>query len=342
MKICIGYKIVSGPWGGGNSFFSSLTKELTRAGHTVVTDLDSNDIDVIIITDPRYGRRNRSIPFSYQTARRYARKVNTNCIIIHRINECDERKNTRHMNRELKKCNEVADHTVFVGSWLKSLDLWQGDDAMPSSVILNGSDPEIFNHNGFTPWDGSGPLKLVTHHWGGNWMKGFDIYDHIDRMLVDDQWRGKIEFSYIGNLPKGYQFQNAKHIAPLSGSALADALRKNHAYVTGSLNEPGGNHQNEGAQCGLPVLFINSGCMPEYLGDYGLQFCDKSDFEAKLIELMENYPTWQEKIRKYPRNARESCERWISLLEKIAEERAEITAKRSFKKSFFQKIIDAV
>ena len=24
-------------------------------------------------------------------------------------------------------------------------------------------------------------LKIVTHHWSGNWMKGFDIYEKLDQ-----------------------------------------------------------------------------------------------------------------------------------------------------------------
>ena len=44
-----------------------------------------------------------------------------------------------------------------------------------SKTILNGSDEKLFNPEKFTPWSGEGKVKFVTHHWGGNWMKGFDI-----------------------------------------------------------------------------------------------------------------------------------------------------------------------
>jgi hypothetical protein len=43
-------------------------------------------------------------------------------------------------------------------------------------------------------------------------MKGFDVYNKIDQMLSDPAWKGKIEFTYIGNLPKGYQFKNAFYL----------------------------------------------------------------------------------------------------------------------------------
>ena len=50
MKICIAYKIVEGPWGGGNSFSEQLGLQLTNFGHAVVYDLGFV-FDVIVIID---------------------------------------------------------------------------------------------------------------------------------------------------------------------------------------------------------------------------------------------------------------------------------------------------
>ena len=38
------------------------------------------------------------------------------------------------------------------------------------------------------------------------------------------------------------------------------------------MNEPGGNHQNEAINCGLPVLYKDSGCMKEYCDGFGICF----------------------------------------------------------------------
>jgi hypothetical protein len=214
-----------------------------------------------VIIDPR--SRIPNIPFGTGAVLRYLTGVNSEALVLHRINECDERKNTRTMNFRLRLANYAADYTVFVGSWLQNLKVWRPEDGCGHSVILNGADPQVFNSNGHRPWPGSGPLKLVTHHWGGNWMKGFDIYERIDSMLVEETWRGRIEFTYIGNIPTDFHFKNAHHLLPIDGDALASELRKHHVYVTAAINEPGGNHQNEGALCGLPLLFRNSGSMPD-------------------------------------------------------------------------------
>ena len=49
MKISIGTKIKDGPWGGGNLFAINLTQYLMNKGHTVVNNLDDDDIDLILI-----------------------------------------------------------------------------------------------------------------------------------------------------------------------------------------------------------------------------------------------------------------------------------------------------
>ena len=119
MKISIGFKIVDSPWGGGNSFVIGLSKALVARGHEVVFDLKPIDIDIIMIIDPRNQLAN--IPFSIGQILRYILYRNPQTIVLHRINECDERKNTRTMNFRLRIANYVADHTIFVGSWLTKI-----------------------------------------------------------------------------------------------------------------------------------------------------------------------------------------------------------------------------
>ena len=80
---------------------------------------------------------------------------------------------------------------------------------------------------------------------------------------------------------------------------LANELKKNHIYLTGSLNEPSGNHHIEAAQCGLPLLFINSGGIPEFCQGFGVQF-DNEDFEIKLDEIISKYDFYLKKIESYP------------------------------------------
>ena len=113
----------------------------------------------------------------------------------------------------------------------------------------------MFNPDGFLPWDHKSKLKIVTHHWGANWNKGFDIYSKLDNMLGSAEYKDRIEFNYIGNLHKNFTFKNSNHIEPMSGKDLADSIKNNHLYLTASINEPSGNHHIEGLQCGLQYCF---------------------------------------------------------------------------------------
>ena len=309
MKISIGSKIKTGPWGGGNLFVINLKEYLESQNHEVVFDLNDDDIDIILLTDPRLVSESSS--FDYIDVILYKKLVNPNPIIFHRINECDERKNTKKLNKFMLKANNVADYTIFVSSWIKNLYSKLGHNK-PSSVILSGSNTKIFNRNDFNTWDKNKKFKIVTHHWGSNWNKGFDAYKKLDDLLIDNFWSQKIEFSYIGNLPKKFNFINSKHIKPLSGMELSKELKKNNLYITGSLNEPSGNHHIEASQCGLPVLYINSGGVTEYCKEYGVEF-NIDNLEEKLNYTLMNYEQLFEKMKSYPQNHIKMCQEYLAL-----------------------------
>jgi hypothetical protein len=325
MKVSIGFRVQDGPWGGGNRFITALVAALHERGHIVVDSLQDTDIDIILLMDPRW--RHASVTFTPGAILRYLLFSNSHALVVHRINECDERKGTRHMNRLLRCANYCADHTVFVGSWLRNLPLWRNGAGARHSVITNGADTRIFHPQGWQPWNGKGPLKLVTHHWGGNWMKGFDIYRRLDAMLAEPAWKEKIGFTYVGNLPPGFTFRNARYVPPLDGVALATELRAHHAYVTASINEPGGNHQNEGALCGLPLFYRRSGCLPEYCDGFGVSF-DETDFEDRLRQLIERYDTLVTAMPAYPHTAARTCTRYLALFDELMTSREQILVSR--------------
>ena len=119
MKISIGTNIKDGPWGGGNLFAINLTKFLKSNGHDVCDNLKDDDIDIILITEPRI--TSESSAFTDIDVLSYLKFKNKNALVVHRINECDERKNTKYVNSTLIKANKTADGTVFVSNWLKNL-----------------------------------------------------------------------------------------------------------------------------------------------------------------------------------------------------------------------------
>jgi glycosyltransferase involved in cell wall biosynthesis len=246
--------------------------------------------------------------------------------VVHRINECDERKGTRTMNVQLRLANYCADHTVFIASWLKRLNVWRGEGS--SSVILNGADEAIFRRASARIWDGREPLRIVTHHWGAHANKGWDAYRRLDALIGEEAWRGRIAFTYIGNLPASEQLRHGVAQAPLDGDALASTLADHHVYLTASVNEPAGMHHVEGALVGLPLIYRESGALPEYCGGFGEAFRGAEDMVDALARMAANYPQWKQAIAGYSRTADRMTDAYVDLFEKLHEARGEIAAAR--------------
>ena len=97
MKVSIGTNIKDGPWGGGNLFAINLKNHLHSKGFEVVNNLDDDDIDIILITEPR--RTSESSAFTHIDVQKYLKFINSETLVMHRINECDERKNTKYLKK---------------------------------------------------------------------------------------------------------------------------------------------------------------------------------------------------------------------------------------------------
>jgi len=327
MKISIGMDLQPGPWGGGNQFGHSLVEYLRSKGVEVSFDLISADIDLIFLTEPR--SHLRSSAYSDRDIAKYLLLKNREAVVLHRINECDERKGTTNVNRRLKNANQCADHTIFISTWLKELFFSQGLKSPGYQIILNGANQRIFNSNGYLRWDGKEKLRIVTHHWGGGYLKGFDIYGRIDAMLTESKWRDRIEFTYIGNIPEGFTFKNTTWTPPTSGVKLAETIRKHHIYISASQNEPAGMHHIEGALCGLPLLYRESGALPEYCNQFGISF-HENNFEQKILEMVDLYDYYVDRMSDYPHTAERMCENYYGLFLDLLDRRKEILRQRRF------------
>jgi glycosyltransferase involved in cell wall biosynthesis len=326
VRIAIGARLQEGPWGGGNQFASSLSTYLTRKGHEVGHALDRPDLDLIMLTEPR--RSSASSAFNDGDVWSY-RARNPRTLVVHRINECDERKNTRWVNKRLAVANRCADHTVFISSWLRGLFRGHRYRIAEPSVILNGADRDSFHPAAGAVWDGVGMLKVVTHHWSSNWNKGFDVYRRLDELLGQPALGGRFAFTYIGRMPAGLTFRHATVEPPLSGRALGEALSRHHVYLTASLNEPAGMHHIEGALCGLPLLYRTSGALPEYCDGFGLSFDGLESFEARLLEVRDRYAELRPRMAGYPHDAGRMCRAYEALLADLLARREEYLGQRT-------------
>lgn len=314
MKVSIGSKIVDGPWGGGNLFVKNLSEYLLNLGHTVIYDLSEDDIDLILLTDPR-SRKESSSTFNHKDINSYKKHVNKHVKVVQRINECDERKGTNFINKFYLEASSCADHVVFVSSWLRDIYLDLGMDERKTSVILAGANHRIFNSDNSKHWDKKEKISLVTHHWSNHVNKGFLEYKFIDDLLEKQEWKTKLSFTYIGNLNKEFKFKNTKTLPPLDGYDLSREIKNHHIYVTASINEPSGNHHIEAAQCGLPILYKESGGIPEYCINFGISFTD--NIEERLNSIIENYDNLKSKMENYSLNSEKMSTQFLELFQEL-------------------------
>ena len=274
------------PYGGGSHFVTFMVNHLMKEGHEVVFDL-VNGIDIIFLIDPRPGDKGYSINHALQYRQKFPQTK-----ILYRVNECDARKNTDFMDRIILDSISVVDNTVFISQWLKDYFIEKkGVGLENSSVIYNGC-----NLTSFFPENNkeSSKLKLVTHHWSDNWLKGFDIYQAIDEHLEDNK---DFEFTYVGRYSNLYTPKNTNLVSPLHGDKLGEELRKHDVYITASRFEPCGMHHIEGACSGMPVLYhSDGGCIVEGCENHGEEFSSFEEFLVKLEKLSQNIQSYKDKI----------------------------------------------
>lgn len=307
MKISINSLSVDGPYGGANQFANMLEKELVKRGHSVTRKLEPC-LDIILATISQ----SESSLCSYDYYKMVAyKKAYPNVKIVHRINTCDEQRGENlGINMAVMKMNSISDCTVFVSKFIRNFyhNLYG-----INKIILNGIDESIFNsYNRVLPSDNE-PLQIVTHHWSTNPFKGHAIYQILDDMLHTPIGH-LFNFTYIGRVPDSSRLTNV--IPPICGQQLANELKTRHIYITASLLESGPNHPLEAMACGLPVLYIDSGSMEEYCGQWGMEF-NQSNLKEKLIEMHENYKTYIEKIKTFNLTGQHTAMQYLELFQSI-------------------------
>ncbi len=303
MKIFFNEALRYEPWGGGSKFLSEQTEFLRARGYDVIFSLEKS-IDLIFIQANSYWKYDERIEPIFKFKKR-----NPHVKVLHRINECDKRKNTKRIDKLVIKLNNLADETIFISNWLAEYYIKKGFDK-PYNVIYNGCNPNYFFPD-INKQLGN-KINLVTHHWSNNWMKGFDIYIELDKYLANRQ---DISFTYIGNYYNNYIPKNTKIKPPLYGLKLGDELRKYDIYLTASRWEPCGMHHIEGARCGLPILYHREGGgINESCQHYGIEYNDISSLLLAINNVKNSYNEYRNRIRYDFLDIQRCCQKYYNVI----------------------------
>jgi glycosyltransferase involved in cell wall biosynthesis len=305
---------VRGPWGGSSPFVSQLEQALRRRGYSVAYSLRDRP-DVAIIIDPRDDLPRKG--FGMDELRDYKQRQ-PQTQVIHRINECDQRKGTKFMDSLLKEANSLADHTVFISQWLRDyfVERWF-DPARPHSVIYNGASPSHFHPIGASAHKRGEPWRVVTHHWSDNPLKGFDVYESFDELIASGALQN-VEFWVIGRWPQSIQWKAAKTFGPQRGPRLGNLLRQCHLYLTASRWEPCGMHHVEGAQCGLPLLYHQDGGGIVEAGEkYGVAFRAVEELRGAFEEARARYDNLRGKVLALMPSGERMCLDYADIIQRL-------------------------
>lgn len=295
MKLYINRDQIRRPWGGGAWFVNACYDHVAQHDINIVSL--SMRPDVVLLA----GLDSEGNGISAEHAVAYKIMMNAqgrDVKIVLRVNENDARKGTSNVDARLLNLMQSVDAVVFVSSWLQGYFAKKGFTGR-STVITNGVDTTSFKPGKKLD---NGSLNIVTHHWSNNPMKGFDVYETLDRFVSA---RPGYTFTYIGRHRN--TFKNTKVIDPLYGKELGETLGTYDVYVSGSRWDPGPNHVLESLSCGLPTfVHVDGGGAVEFAGqDFAYSSMDQllSMFEDVAAKNVMNAQTfvkpWERCVAEY-------------------------------------------
>ncbi len=281
-KVNIFLNFRSGAWGGGNQFLKALREELIKRN---IYEHNPRKAKCILFNS--HHNFKEILKFKYR---------NQDKIFIHRIDGPVYliRGQDYNVDRKIFLLNKtIADGTIFQSNWsrTKNYSLGKKKNAF-ETVVMNASDKNIF----FPPKNKSieknkrEKWKLIAASWSNSFIKGFDLYQYLDKNLNFNQYSMK----FVGNSP--VSFKNIKHIKPVDSYNLAKLFRESDIYITGSKNDPCSNSLIEALTCGLPSIVMDDGGHPEILKNGGEIFRNFEECLEKIELVIENYNYYKNSI----------------------------------------------
>ena len=165
-KVYINREPVSGPWGGGNKTLSGIVNSLSVYAD-IVFELDDADIDTIFCFDPRPNSKGEW----YQDFLEYREKFGSK--IIQRVGDVGTH-GKPDLTKLVHQSSHMSDFVIFPSDWARKFLQFNNKNY---AVIHNSPMADFFENR--VDNDPEDKLKIVTHHWSTNKLKGFDIYSEL-------------------------------------------------------------------------------------------------------------------------------------------------------------------
>jgi hypothetical protein len=280
----------------------SIVEECLSRGHEVSFEEEislRSRFDLLFCVDPR---PHDNLSFNDLISRRNRDK----CKLVQRVGDLGT-----HGKPELfelvKLTSSASDVLVFPSLWAKET---LSSTNRNSYVVSNAPRKEFLvsqkREVDFTQ------IRLVSHHWSNNSMKGFEVYQKLDQYCRN---RSDMRFTFVGRKPDDVSLAN--HIPPLDTSGLVEELPTHNVYVTASKQEAGANHVLEAMALGLPVLYHkDGGSINEYCFERGISY---DSFES-LIDSLDDRKELSRLASLSPlrRSSEDMAREYVDIFERVA------------------------
>lgn len=309
LKIFCNRTPVVGPWGGGNRFITAL---YGRAGVNYEIVMPPSALNAILCVDVRNSHASLG---GFSELKNAKDLLNLNIPIILRVGDIGS-----HGKPELfdlvSKSVVDADAVIFTSAWARDEIINVVGHIKNVHVIPNAPADLFYNHRRLVSVTAPRP-RLVTHHWSNNKLKGFEMYQLIDRSY---------DFTFMGRTPDDVKLsKNLGHKDNID--EIAQTLSQFDVYVTASKYEAGANHVLEALAVGLPVVYDkDGGSIPEYVdavqhdgGHAGFVSGDMASFDDALKFVVQNHVELQKHISCYNENIENVVTKYIKVIEETVE-----------------------
>lgn len=266
--------------GGVYSFTRTLRNYLDSQTYDYTTDL-GHSYDVLLIS---------AWTTDYRSVRQ-ARRWNPNVRVVHRVDgsakaygrfdDSDDR---------LARINTLAHVTVFQSEFSR----WVTTVSYPlikvdGPTIYNPVDTLLFTPNGEKLALPPG-TRVCNAAWSTNRMKG------TWQLHVLAQQNPDVQFILCGRYGELPECPNLHLLGTIDEEEMAGVMRSCDVFINLSLNDPCPNVVIEALSSGLPVLYTDSGGVPELVGDAGLPVT-LDNFRTQIDHLVSDLPSYRQQAR---------------------------------------------
>lgn len=268
-RLCLA--LPKAPAGGSYTFMRYFCDYLTRQGIEWTHDMDA-EYEVLFVNS-------WTIPYAAVLRRKTERQ---NLRVVHRIDgaaqEYGRRDGVDWLQRDV---NRLADLTVYQSQYAFNATYERYRlTSMRGPVLRNPVDTAHFSPEGpRCDWP-SDVTRVISVGWSPNPLKG------NWRIPILARANPNVEFVVVGRHTEIDDLPNVRKIDFLEHEHLPQALRSADAYLSLIQNDACPNVIIEALGCGLPVMYVSSGGVPELVRGAGVAFENDAAFPAALEKVL--------------------------------------------------------